>query len=129
MMLFTKEITEKLAANGKKEEYGNHVPVAKIFDAMGPSIWLITESDPEAPDILVCLADLGFQCPEIGSVYRSELETTKGSMGLPLERDRYFETTVPLMDWQKVSSKIGYIPRDENELRKAAETYGISLDG
>ena len=129
MILFTNEITEELAANGKKEEYGNHVPVVKIFDSYGPSIWLVTESDPEAPNILVCLADLGFQCPEIGSVYRSELETMKNVVGLPLERDVDFHTTVPLMDWSKVSSKIGYIPRSEEELRNQAEIYGITLDG
>ena len=128
-MLFTKEITEKLAKNGQQEEYGNHVPVVKIFDALGPSIWLLTESDPESPEILVGLADLGFQCPEIGSVYKADLENTRNPMGLPLERDMYFKTTVPLMDWAQVSSKIGYIPRDETELRKNAEDYGIALSG
>ena len=127
MLLFTKEITEKLVQNGQKEEYGNHVPVVKIFDPYSPSIWLLTEISPGAPDILVGLADLGFQCPEIGSVYRSDLENVRGVSGLPLERDMYFTTTVPLIEWAKVSSQIGYIPRDEKELRRCAADCNIEL--
>ena len=126
MKLFTKAITEKLAKNGQVED-GDHAPVVKIFDPWSPCIWLLTESEPDAPNILFGLADLGFQCPEMGSVYRSELETQRNPLGLPLERDQHFTSNVPLSEWARVSSRIGYIPRSEFELKGEAEKLNIEL--
>ena len=53
----------------------------------------LTEIDPEDPDIAFGLCDLGMGCPELGSVSLSELESVRGKLGLPIERDLHFTPT------------------------------------
>ena len=94
MIVFTKPILEKLAKNGKKAERNPNFtcpPVLKIFNPMGAATWLISWSEPEEPDILFGLCDLGMGFPELGSVRRSELESLTLPFGLKLERDMYIE--------------------------------------
>jgi hypothetical protein len=50
--------------------------------------------DPEEPDILFGLCDLGFQCPELGSVSLQELEGIQLKHGLSIERDINFNADV-----------------------------------
>ncbi|MBR0868248.1 DUF2958 domain-containing protein [Bradyrhizobium diazoefficiens] len=45
-----------------------HVPVAKFFARDAQATWLITEVDPDEPDRLFGLCDLGQGCPELGYV-------------------------------------------------------------
>src|SRR3546814_11388708 len=52
--------------------------------------------DPDEPDILFGLCDLGLGFPELGSVRLSELESVEGPLGLGIERDLYFEARYPL---------------------------------
>ncbi len=40
--------------------------------------------------MLLGLCDLGMGCSELGSVRLSELESVRGQLGLPVERDCYF---------------------------------------
>ena len=47
--------------------------------------------DPDDPDRLFGLCDLGLGFPELGYVSRGELSRLRGPMGLPVERDLYFE--------------------------------------
>ena len=83
MILFTDEILAQLAANGKatrNEQSRNdreidHQPVVKIFG--GAATWLLTESDPDEPDTLYGLCDLGMGEPELGYVSRAELESIR----------------------------------------------------
>jgi len=35
----------------------------------------------------------GTSCPQLGSVRISEIESVRGRLGLPVERDRHFSTT------------------------------------
>jgi hypothetical protein len=37
------------------------------------------------------LCDLGMGCPELGYVSVMELQSVRGKLGLPVERDRHFE--------------------------------------
>ncbi len=127
MKLFTKRIEEKLARNGRIEN-GDSPPVVKVFNPHGPGTWLISEIDPQAPDILFCLADLGVQSPEMGDVYRSELEEIRGPLGFPLERDKFFHTSKPLSYWAKVSRNLGYIPADEHSMLEKAKELGIPME-
>ena len=65
----------------------------------GATTWLLTESDPDEPDRLFGLCDLGFVTPELGYVLRSEIEelrVTIGGLGLPLELDAHFVAEHPL---------------------------------
>jgi len=98
MKLLTKTIYERLLRNGRirqaLEEDGradaDFLPVVKLFTRDAGCIWLLSELDPEDPDICFRLCDLGMGCPELGSVRISELESVRGRLGLPIERDRYF---------------------------------------
>ena len=89
MKLFTKEIEKKLQ---EQYQYGNdlekQIVTAKIFDPMSQWTWYLLNQDPEDPDYLWAIVR-GFEV-EIGSVSKRELETYRGKLGLPLERDLYF---------------------------------------
>jgi Protein of unknown function (DUF2958) len=67
------------------------MPVVKLFCPWGRGTWLLSELDPEDPDIAFGLCDLGMDCPELGTVRLSELEGVVGPAGLRIERDRHFK--------------------------------------
>src|SRR5215471_5381009 len=76
---------------GKPEP--DFVPVVKLFTPNAGCTWLLTEIDPDNPNIAFGLCDLGMGCPELGSVSLSELESVRGRLGLPVERDLHFHPT------------------------------------
>lgn len=104
MKLLTADIRKKLLRNGKLRQQREQEdkpepdfwPVVKLFSPDGGCTWLLTEIDPEDPEIAFGLCDLGFGCPELGSVSLSELESVRGQLGLPIERDLYFTATKTL---------------------------------
>lgn len=104
MKLLTADIRERLLKNGRirqqleltEEPDLDFLPVVKLFTPDAGCTWLLTEIDPEDPDIAFGLCDLGMGCPELGSVSLSELEAVRGRLGLPIERDRYFSPTKTL---------------------------------
>jgi len=65
-------------------------PVVKLFCPWGAATWLLTELDPQDPDLAFGLCDLGFGTPELGSVRLSELQSVRGPGGLTIERDLHF---------------------------------------
>lgn len=95
MKLITREIERRLLENGRTSDQ-DHKPVVKFFTPSGAATWLITQMDPQEPDILFGLADLGLGCAEFGTVRLSELQSVKGPLGLGVERDLYFEARYPL---------------------------------
>jgi hypothetical protein len=106
MKLITKEQREKLLKNGRESEASkpdcpDHYPVVKLFAPWGSSTWLLTELDPEDPDIAFGLCDLGFGFPEIGSVRISELEGCIGPFGLKVERDVHWKAKKTLSEYAK----------------------------
>ncbi len=97
MEIITKEQMGQLIANGKRSESARKSdkgfdpkPVVKLFTPDAQATWLLTEVDPEEPDFAFGLCDLGFGCPELGSVSLHELRSIRGQSGLPVERDRHF---------------------------------------
>jgi hypothetical protein len=74
----------------------DHFPVLKIFSADAQATWLISEVDPDDPDRLFGLCDLGLGCPELGYVSLAEIMSVRGPLGLPVERDLYFVADKPL---------------------------------
>ena len=70
--------------------------MVKLFTPDANATWLLTELDPDAPDIAFGLCDLGLGCPELGSVSLTEISQIKGPMGLRVERDRHFQADRPL---------------------------------
>ena len=94
MKLLTNELREILLANGRanagREKTIDFKPAVKLFCSWTGATWLLTELDPEATEIAYGLCDLGFGCPEIGTVSLSEIESVRGPGGLRIERDLHF---------------------------------------
>ena len=79
--------------NGTPEHDFN--PVVKLFTAVSNATWLLTELDPEDPDVAFGLCDLGLGCPELGYVSISDLESVRGPRGPLVERDLAFTADRP----------------------------------
>ncbi len=97
MKLLTKEVLKKLPELYSQEEKGlEAVAVVKFFTPDSSWTWYATEFDGE--DLFFGLVD-GFE-KELGYFRLSELKQVKGKLGLPIERDRYFEPK-PLKELMK----------------------------
>lgn len=98
MKLLTQSIREQLIRNGQlSAAYAQEgkaepdfIPVVKLFTPDAACTWLLTELDPDDPDIAFGLCDLGLGFPELGCVRISEIEALRGKLGLPVERDLHF---------------------------------------
>ena len=117
MKLFTKSNHEKLLRNGKlrieQQEQGldepDLMPVVKLFTPDAACTWLLTELDPDCPDIAFGLCDLGLGSPELGSVCVSELQAVRGRFGLPVERDLHFTADKTLCAYADEARAAGHI--------------------
>ena len=127
MKLLTKNIHNKLLANGRKQdevrgtddEIDFH-PVVKLFTPDAGCTWLLTELEPETPDIAFGLCDLGMGFPELGSVSIQELRSIRGKIGLPIERDKYFKASHPLSVYTRAANQTDRIVTDARALERAA---------
>ena len=105
-------------------------PVIKLFNPLGAATWLATEL-AEDGDTLFGLADLGFGCPELGYFSLSEIAAVRLPLGLFIERDLSFDSTVPLSVWAETARRAGSILWAETRLHRAAQsgsTPGADLD-
>lgn len=93
--IITDEDRARLLANAVASEQ-DHMPVVKLFTPDAAATWLITECDPDEPDRLFGLCDLGLGCPELGYASLAEIMEVRGRLGLPVERDLYFVADKPL---------------------------------
>ncbi len=116
MKLLTKELREQLLANGREQAKvkgtkaeRDFPPVVKFFYPAGAATWLISEADPDDPDLLHGLCDLGHGFPELGSVRLSELQSFRSSFGLGIERDKWFEAKTPLSRYADAARNAGHI--------------------
>ncbi len=101
-----------MLAYGARSALGEDIdplPVVKLFTPDGACTWLLTELDPEDPDIAFGLCDLGRGFPELGSVRISELQSVRGALGLPIERDLFFEPTRTLSQYAAEAAKAGVL--------------------
>lgn len=118
----TKEILEKLLANGSTENRDkDHFPVVKIFTPDAQATWLLTELLPDDTDTAYGLCDLGLGFPELGYVSLFELRVVRGHLKLPVERDEYFEAKYPLSVYAKAALLKGRITDDPETLEQAAK--------
>lgn len=99
----TDEQFDLLLANGRmalacqeKNQDFDPLPVVKVFTPDAGATWLLSEIDPEAPEIAFGLADLGMGFPELGRVGLLGLSEVRGMMNLPIEQDLHFRATQPL---------------------------------
>jgi hypothetical protein len=116
MKIITKELQEQLIRNGREQAKVKGTsaerdfwPVVKLFYPAGAATWLLTEADPDDPDIVVGLCDLGMGFPEFGTVRLSELESFVGLGELGIERDKFFEAKAPISRYVEEAMKAGCI--------------------
>lgn len=94
--LITDEQRAQLLANGRQSlenENSDPPPVVKLFTPDAGATWLLTEIDPDDHDHAFGLCDLGHGFPELGYVSLAELQSVRGRLGLPVERDLHFIAT------------------------------------
>jgi hypothetical protein len=104
MSLLTDDIRERLLQNSRlREQYQRDglaepgfLPVVKLLMPQSGAVWLLTELDPEDPDIAFGLCDLGMGCPELGYVSRAEIALAAEVTGLDVQRDERFVATKPI---------------------------------
>ena len=122
MKLLTQSIRERLLQNGRirrtfdEARFENDdvpepdfLPVVKLFTPDAGCTWLLTELDPDEPDIAFGLCDLGMGFPELGSVSIAELESVRGKLGLPIERDLHFMPTKTISAYADDARRAGRI--------------------
>lgn len=98
-------LRERLLANSRIGLERDHdpLPVVKFFTPDAGATWLLTELDPDNPDIAFGLCDLGLGAPELGCVSLTELQSLRGRLGLPVERDVHFEAERPLSAYARLA--------------------------
>lgn len=113
MILLTPEIKARLRANAEARHAARRdgrrepdaVPILKLFNPIGPAIWIATELAPD-DDALFGAADLGFGCPELGYFSVSEIAAIRLPFGLGVERDIAFATRTPLSAWADIARRL-----------------------
>ena len=99
-----------LAANDNLDgDTPDHWPVVKWFDPCGAATWLVSELDPDDPDVAFGLADLGMGAPELGKIDVAELRRYRGPVGLGIERDLHFRSDKSLREYAEEARKFGRI--------------------
>jgi len=115
--LLTAEIKARLLENGRQNaarinDDGNTIdfhPVVKLFAPDAACTWLLSEIEPENPDVAFGLCDLGMGCPELGSASLSEIGALRGKLGLPVERDLHFKAAKSLAAYADEARLLGRI--------------------
>lgn len=104
-----RRLRENGAVNAERSRRGkkpnDFMPVVKLFCPWGGATWLLTELDPENPDIAFGLCDLGMGFPELGNVSLSEIAAVTGPGGLRIERDFHFKATKTLRAYAEEASR------------------------
>jgi hypothetical protein len=114
MKLLLKEHIDKMLDNGRASAAhpGGSIdapPVVKLFTPDGGATWLLSELDPQDPDLAFGLCDMGIGTPELGSVRISEIEQIRGAFRLPVERDQWAKFDKPMSAYATQASKLGRI--------------------
>lgn len=118
MELLTSALRQRLLVN--RQSPGDHVPLVKFFNPLGPATWLVSECDADG-DTLFGLADLGFGCPELGAFSLAEIAALRLPLGLRIERDLHFAARRPLSVYAAAARARGRITERAEDLARAAE--------
>jgi len=108
MKLLTKGVEKRLLANNAVDggEIG-HVPVVKFFTPDAQCTWLITDMD--STNLMFGLCDLGLGTPELGYVALEDLNSLRGKMGLPVERDQHFTFDKTVGEYAEIAREKGMV--------------------
>lgn len=81
VILMPSQLRSRLLANGARTANGEDhdpYPVVRLCVADGPASWLLTELDPDDPDLAFGLCDLGLGAPMLDYVRLSDLAEIAG---------------------------------------------------
>lgn len=109
MHLFTEAQRQLLHDNYRSDDWGDLVPVVKLFTPDANATWLLTTLDPQNDDIAWGLCDLGVGFPELGYVSLSELRSVRGALGLPIERDLHVTLDKTTNEYNELARARGYV--------------------
>ena len=91
MKLLTKEIENSIPELGKQDGLGyDAIAYVKFFTPDANYTWYATEYDPKERQFFGLVDG---QYRELGYFALDELESARGMLGLPIERDMYFKPT------------------------------------
>lgn len=79
--LIPSQLRARLLDNGARTANGEDhdpYPVVRLVVADGPASWLLTELDPDDPDLAYGLCDLGLGAPALDYVRLSDLASVAG---------------------------------------------------
>jgi hypothetical protein len=116
MKLINEKQYDLLIENGHNRGR-DHYPVVKLFMPGTDCTWLITELDPEDPDIAFGLCDLGMGFPELGYVSLNEITNVKTRFG-GVERDLYFMAKYPISVYADAARSCEQITEDATVLSR-----------
>ena len=109
---------EQLIKRGSDfSENKDYPPIVELYMTNTNCTWLISELDPENPDLAFGLCDLGFGFPELGTVSLTELLEAQNHLSY-LERDASFKGNFPLSVYARAANKAGHIVTDEKILKQ-----------
>ena len=97
MKLLPCKIRERLPSlGGQDDKGGKAIAYAKFFTPDSSFSWFVTEGSPvrnsdNDPVDYILFGLVEGQCKELGYFRLSELESVRGPMGLPIERDLYWK--------------------------------------
>jgi Protein of unknown function (DUF2958) len=89
MKLLTKEVLAKLPPLGSQDEQADPVAYVTFFTPDAGWTWYATEGSPDGDDFRFFGYVIGVES-EWGYFSLSELQSIRGKLDLPVERDRYF---------------------------------------
>ena len=89
MQLLTEKLRASLPPLYGQEGNRNRIVYAKFFTPDANWTWFITEGDAEEDDFIFFCCVIGLE-EEWGYSALSELESVRGPLQLPIERDLYF---------------------------------------
>lgn len=90
MELFPSELRAQLPPLYSQEGVADPVVHGKFFTPDSNWTWYVTEGSPEEDDFIFFGYVIGFE-KEWGNFALSELAAARGKLGLPIERDLYFQ--------------------------------------
>ena len=115
MKLLTKALERKLPALYSQDDRGKNAVIhAKFFTPDSNWTWYVLEGERLNNDVRLFGIVDGF-VTEYGYFLLSQLESVRGSMGLPVERDLHWkpQSVVEVAELQDLCKKMGYIDSKE----------------
>jgi hypothetical protein len=116
MKLYTDEQYQKLIENGKNPDQ-DHAPVIRLHILFTGCQWLISELDPEYPQLGFGLCDLGMGQPELGYVDIEEIKAVK-TVPFPVMGDMFFQPEYPMSTYAEAARMCQSITLDEDHLKQ-----------